>query len=96
MKKSEYQEHDVNEFAEWLKNQRRAFGVTQDELAKAIGKRQEDISNYISRKVAPDIWTQHKILRYFYRQSMSDLEYSTLHFGTAVYPDDLLHGSLLY
>lgn len=163
MKKSEYTEHDIKEFADWLQSQRWAFDISQDELAKAIGvnqktishyenaeirnlpneeiidainrffyekaeqlddyrgldandfakklnillgefemsqaklakvigKRQEDISNYISRKAVPDIWTQHKILRYFYRQSMSSGVYSTLHFGTAVHLDNLLHG----
>ncbi len=82
-----------DEFADLLNRLLGEFEMSQAKLAKAIGKRQEDISNYISRKAAPDIWTQHKILRYFYRQSMSSGGvYSTLHFGTAVHLDYLLHG----
>lgn len=83
----------ANDFADMLNRLLGEFEMSQAKLAKAIGKRQEDISNYISRKAAPDIWMQHKIIRYFYKQSMSSGGvYSTLRFGTAVRLDYLLHG----
>ncbi len=88
----DYTKLPANEFADKLNILLGEFEMSQAKLAKAIGKRQEDISNYISHKTEPDIWTQHKILLYFYRLSMSSTEYSSLHFGTAVHLDNLLHG----
>lgn len=88
----DYKRFPDDEFAVLLNRLLEEFELSQAKLAKAIGKRQEDISNYISRKAVPDIWTQHKILRYFYRQSMSSTEYSSLHFGTAVHLEYLLYG----
>lgn len=86
-----YHHMDREQFGDLLDSLLREFIISQNKLAKAIGKHQKDISGYINKTLPTSVREQYEILEIFYQMCNFEYGMSSEHFDTAMKLMNLIH-----